>query len=461
MKSGKATHILVKQWRGWTSIGALAILVLGAAVDLPAEKRGITLQLECLDGKQTRGELLAVKGERLILQIPGGLGAEIGIRDVARIRIVRRSRVGKGLATGVMIGMALGGIAGVPFVMSDDNEVGLLPIAILGGLLGGIGGIVGAGTSLLAGLDESAWLPGESEPRLAALLERLRRLARFCDTPAAATGTGSKTVDRASDGTAVKPPATPGKALQRPSRVLRFHLGLSFIQRPPYYSQAVLSFLSAFRYPGQDPVRLEPNRFNRMENDHSARFGWAGPREVRLDYFLEPGWMVGILAAPFPEFQHNSIGSQYSLRRIRIQSQACFLVFSRLFPAPDGFWQKDSLRLQAGLGMNWSGVDYEEGGDSYEPDSEYFYYGAKMARVRSRALSALAKAELVHCFNRRWSLALGAGFRYAPLRIPEQEVIGRIKMRPPYPDESFAFRVPKYILNTGGFHLDASLGFRL
>lgn len=168
-------------------LATLTVLLLTEPFALQAERRGAILRLDLLDGRQLQGELLAVKGERLILRGSGGAGEEIDIRDIVRLRIGRRHAVGRGVVTGTVAGFVAGSITYV--VLTDEHfrsEWGLLGVLLHGGCGAGIGGAIGVGAGFATRGREEVYPREKSELWVVGMLKRLRRLARFRDEMPAA-----------------------------------------------------------------------------------------------------------------------------------------------------------------------------------------------------------------------------------------------------------------------------------
>jgi hypothetical protein len=85
----------------------IGLLVLPAALSTKG-KRGATLVVTRLDGTLVSGELIAVKLDSLPLLDTGAADLSVDFGDIPSVRIVRRSKIGKGVLYG-FLGGALGG----------------------------------------------------------------------------------------------------------------------------------------------------------------------------------------------------------------------------------------------------------------------------------------------------------------------------------------------------------------
>jgi hypothetical protein len=437
-------------------LAALALLLAAAPAGLPAARSGSTLRLQLLDGKRLEGELLAVKGEVLVLMGWSGSEARVGLGEVAELRIERGNQVSKGLVGGMAAGFALGTLLAIPATFSHNNEYSVLPIMICGGLGGGFGAILGTIAGLIGSGNDTIRPLGRDAAWRAVALGRLRRLARFRDPEggAAEPGPGHE--------------AGAGTFMPRHGEFKRWRACVSLVQSPPAFTRGALDFAGGLRY--GDPVAPRAIGTAKMSTDDGRR-SWVGMRDIGVDYFLTRRWAIGVRLNPF--FGSNSAFGRKTVSvfgqdtdaswHMHTGSRTYFLTSSYSLLAADGFLQRTALRLGAGMGWNRSSFDYSEYGYHSNPndslDPANFSYSVWMARHDSTALCALVEAEAAQYFNSRWSLALTAGFRYVPLRIRSEELTGRIERRAPRPGLDFALAIPGSTLNIGGFYLGVKLGF--
>jgi hypothetical protein len=441
------------------------VLALAVSLALPAglaaERHGATLRLELLDGRRLQGELLAVKGEVLLLLGESGSEEQAAIGEVAVMRIVRPNRVGKGLVAGLVTGFVVGCLIALPYALSDDEGFGLLGMGLAGGYFGGAGAVVGAGAGLISSSDETIPCRERNAAWRSALLDRLQRLARFRDhrNAEAESGPGLE-----------RDPAAIVPSSPRKEEFARWHLGATFIQLPHGYERRALDFSRGLRY--RDPIAAAGGESSWAYDEEGIR-KWVRVSDIRLEYFLTRRWAIGILLDPFA--REKRLYGQKDLRiagqemptwwNMAIASRSYFLTASYSLVAADGFLRQTALRLRGGLGWNRSSFNYVENAysrysnDDPEPDIKNYHAGANTWPTSS--LSALVEAEAARYVNSRWSLALNAGFRYVPLRVRENEMIGTIDRRSPLPDLACSVTIPGTTLNIGGFYLGVTLGLHL
>ena len=142
-------------------------------------RRGAILIITKKNGHQTEGELITVKPNSLLLLSITGRDMSVGIADIKVIRIVKKSKVGKGLLYGLLIGGGGGVLLGFIFpTYIDEYNWGPFFYGILGG--GGgllLGGLIGA----TEGRDKTIQIEGISDLEIKEVLEKLHKKARIPD----------------------------------------------------------------------------------------------------------------------------------------------------------------------------------------------------------------------------------------------------------------------------------------
>ena len=143
----------MKQGSGRFVAAALAILMLVLPGTLSAGRwNGIDLIITCLDGRQVRGELIAVKTDTLVLFGTDAKVESVLLTDIKNIRICRKSKARQGLLGGFLAGSGRRSYLGAG--LSGGEEWGVRG-AILGAFLVAIpASLPGLVVGMAAGLDD-------------------------------------------------------------------------------------------------------------------------------------------------------------------------------------------------------------------------------------------------------------------------------------------------------------------
>jgi hypothetical protein len=150
------------------------VLVMAlAGLSLPAkERRGSTVVVTLIDGSLIKGELLAVKHDFLLVyNHDAGQGKILDLQQVAKVKVLKKSKLGLGLliGLGVAVGMSV-------IIQSKTNEYPFVLTFIgIGSLTALIGGLIGAA---ITGIDKKISLTGVSAQNILFDLEQLKRYAR-------------------------------------------------------------------------------------------------------------------------------------------------------------------------------------------------------------------------------------------------------------------------------------------
>jgi len=168
---------------------AVIVFSLFCPGNLWAKSKGAQLQIVKLDGDVIDGELLQVKENSLLLMTSGsGTGVEININEITKIKIKRKSKFGKGVFKGFLIG---GGLGATLILTSRGNSKGekeghyninldgsgiatlsALSLAALGSVCGGIVGI-------LSGNYKDLQVNGKSPNEIKMIMKKMNKKARF------------------------------------------------------------------------------------------------------------------------------------------------------------------------------------------------------------------------------------------------------------------------------------------
>ena len=157
----------------------------GEGINLePGQKPGAKLVIQKKDGEQIRGELIAVKKDSLLLKdSQTGADVAVDITETETIKIVRKSKAGKGALYGGLITFFIG--YGIGVFMDeeggDDDIPAPLTAIIFGAIVAPIGILLGAFIGIYAGTDKTIQIKGKSEAEIKSILDDLRKKAKVPD----------------------------------------------------------------------------------------------------------------------------------------------------------------------------------------------------------------------------------------------------------------------------------------
>jgi hypothetical protein len=134
--------------RLWAAV-ILSLALLASAME-GKERKGAQLIITKKDGKVLQGELLAVKGQDLIL-LDNSTSGEVtaGLVDIQAIKVVKKSQWFTGMLVGAVVGIVAGVLSGKSSQNQDPNDDWTLTKgqgAVAGAIgYGFLGAAVGAG----------------------------------------------------------------------------------------------------------------------------------------------------------------------------------------------------------------------------------------------------------------------------------------------------------------------------
>lgn len=150
------------------------------------ERRGADLLIQKKDGKQVRGELIAVKQNSLLLKdSESGADESVDIKDVKVIKIVKKSLTYELGIGGFLLGAITLGLLHSEIVKREEvkgEEIGkatqhqVWRTSGLGGVIGSLAGII-IGTAV--GIDKTIQIEGKPDSEIKEILEKLRNKARI------------------------------------------------------------------------------------------------------------------------------------------------------------------------------------------------------------------------------------------------------------------------------------------
>jgi len=156
--------------------------------DLAArERRGAEIVIQKQAGSKIRGELIAVKpNSLLLLDSISGVDLSVDIGDIVFVKVIKKSRAGKGALFGLLAGTGAGvvsattiqgGQEGDPWgkFWSDLFRASAIVLFIVAGTL------VGLAVGAVMGIDQTIKFEGKSPQEIKGALAKLRAQARIPD----------------------------------------------------------------------------------------------------------------------------------------------------------------------------------------------------------------------------------------------------------------------------------------
>ena len=156
----------------------LIFSLMGLSMNLYAEKKGADIIVQKKDGQQTKGVLITVKENSILLMdSESGADVSVDISDIKIVKIVRESKAGKGTLYGFFTGVSIGVLAG--YSSDSDTSPGRTEsVAIVGIAYGLLGILMGTIAGALAGKDSIIQIKGRSDSGIKEILDLLRSEAR-------------------------------------------------------------------------------------------------------------------------------------------------------------------------------------------------------------------------------------------------------------------------------------------
>jgi hypothetical protein len=162
---------------GWVLWLALAIIMTGLPL-AAGERRGAMVEVTLIDGRLVKGELLAVKADALLIYEEGsGKGERLDLRQVAQVKLFKKTKFLKGLIIGFGAGLGISLYFSGKAVPHERGYIFSLAMFMLTPLTSLGGGLLGG----LAGLHEKFSLAGTAPRSVQQNLERLKCHAREQD----------------------------------------------------------------------------------------------------------------------------------------------------------------------------------------------------------------------------------------------------------------------------------------
>jgi len=411
-------------------LGFLAVLLFVITLCLSnayaKDKKGADLVIEKKGGQRLQGELLAVKGSRLlILDSSSASSGELDINEIERIQVVKRPRIFSGLG----LGSLLGGLAGLSI---EGFSWDLGTFALAGASLGAIIGFV-------QGTDELLEMAGKSAKEMKIILEKLDGLSRYPEAVLA---------EQSATGSLKKFP--------------RFHFSIEW----GYFGElATDGMIDAFKKwnLGDTAIGIDPGwRYFEVSHDpcNTSDYypkGAGGPdssiKNLKIDFSLTRRWAVGFIYSPLFKYRihgyrclKTTINPQYGLKETqglfldsRSSGNAYFLSGSYML-IPDGSLRRSGYKVGAGIG--WSRVRNRiEGSSSVDQE------------VASPCLMGFA--ELHHWLWGFMTLGVYADYKHVPVKFKPIKAFGW------WNGQEMPVELSEQRLNFGGIGIGLQLGFHI
>lgn len=397
----------MKQGSGKLVAAILAILMLALPGTLSAAKwRGIDIIVTTQDGRQFRGELIAVKSNSLVLLDAERKDQSILLAEIKNIKIRRRSKALQGLLYGFLAGAVGGAIWGGTIA---DDEWGVAGGAFLGGLL------IAPPTSLLglvagmgAGLDDETELAGLPEPELDRILAKLSRQAREPEAytpPSRITTAGEPRMrpfpsryERTRFRLTWMPgnrTGGPGYSFKEEDVAFRFVGDLPPAESGPY---------SSVLYTGGDPPRCSVGHI-------TLAYTWSRQLAAEVELFIPQSSFFH--RSEFLQFTSTLDGLTYGayFGSCEVVSSTSLLVGLSFRPASPAFLLPHSIELGLAAGpawIGWTGSDI----NSYLPNSSW------TDNRTTTTWTARGRMSYDYYFNPALSMGAFAEYRWIRADIP-------------------------------------------
>jgi len=135
----------------------------------------LVLEVTKLDGQIVTGHLIRIKDNFILLMDRAGKNVITSVADIEVIRIVSKSKIGKGAGIGGLLGGLIGGVAmGIAVATTDEDVAAIMvvpPAMLVGSLLGTVLGAFVAG---FAEETKTFNISKMKDKKIQELLERLR-----------------------------------------------------------------------------------------------------------------------------------------------------------------------------------------------------------------------------------------------------------------------------------------------
>jgi hypothetical protein len=443
---------------------AAAIFFAGPAGLAAKQGRGTTLLVTKLDGTQVAGELIAVRPDALVLLISSGADVSVGSAEIASVRIVRPSKIGKAALWGGLGGVLVGGALGVLVGGEEDFTAGQVAV-ILGVAFGLAGGLGGLGIGTLMSVDTVVPFVQGPDEIVRARLEKLRPYSREYRLGGGRLELRVSPPPAPTSRPPIRSPEAVGSAPSTPRRASRFRVRLPctfgfYTGRGSVPRQLQTSFRFLDSLPDPGPFTLvvpsyssggNPSGLDSVSLGFEFSGRWAADLEI---VFAE--WSDGWFGDGYPLFESASGGEIYvgNLvfvgRETRFSAALLGLTYRPIAPTE---YRRHIVEAGLAVGPAWA--------------RSTFQGFVTLAALDAHRLTLAARAHIAYDFYVIPSLSFGAVFGYRHFRadIPALWPTGTLTFYadgdpPTRLERLIEVAIPPQAVDASGFYFGLRTGVR-
>jgi hypothetical protein len=443
---------------------AAAIFFAGPAGLAAKQGRGTTLLVTKLDGTQVAGELIAVRPDALVLLISSGADVSVGSAEIASVRIVRPSKIGKAALWGGLGGVLVGGALGVLVGGEEDFTAGQVAV-ILGVAFGLAGGLGGLGIGTLMSVDTVVPFVQGPDEIVRARLEKLRPYSREYRLGGGRLELRVSPPPAPTSRPPIRSPEAVGSAPSTPRRASRFRVRLPctfgfYTGRGSVPRQLQTSFRFLDSLPDPGPFTLvvpsyssggNPSGLDSVSLGFEFSGRWAADLEI---VFAE--WGDGWFGDGYPLYESASGGEIYvgNLvfvgRETRFSAALLGLTYRPIAPTE---YRRHIVEAGLAVGPAWA--------------RSTFQGFVTLAALDAHKLTLAARAHIAYDFYVIPSLSFGAVFGYRHFRadIPALWPTGTLTFYadgdpPTRLERLIEVAIPPQAVDASGFYFGLRTGVR-
>lgn len=399
-------------------------------------KRGADLVIEKKGGQRLQGELLAVKGSRLLLlDSSSASGGELEISEIERIRIVKKPRIFSGLG----IGSLLGGLAGLSIEgFSWDLGAFTLTGASLGGFIGAIQGI-----------DETIEMRARPAEEMKLILKKLDGLSRQPEAMVAELS-------------ATRPDQSQVEDIRLREKFPRFHFSVEWGFFINSTSSGLMDAFQNWHFgDSRKFITCDYDRWGNPGEPYTSAdqypegrgYSRSTIKNLNFDFSLTQKWAIGFIYSPLFKYKthgyrclHTIRDPYYNLEEtqgLTLYSESsgnAYFLSASYMPIPDTELQKNSFKVGLGIGLSKIRTLIEVAQSSHQ-------------EVLSPGWMAFA--EFHFWLWKYMSLGFSADYKDIPTKIKSIKTFGY------WNGQNIPVELSEQRLNFGGIAIGLQLGFHI